>query len=333
MGLTIYQYNQIIRQYDDIRNASDVVLMARRNEISEEIPQYDELEQQAIELSMECAVNSFTFKKELVDIQIAELKKKLIELDLKKRALLKSHGYPENWLDPIYSCPDCKDTGYIGDRRCHCFRQAMVDLVYRQSNIKQVLEKENFDSFNLDYYDKDCIDPFTGESSYDIMKGNYEKALSYVNDFGKEEKVENLILYGTPGLGKTFLSNCIAKALLEKAFSVLYFTSHQFFDVLSKEMKNDDSQGTIATSDYMLDCDLLIIDDLGAELATSFTISKFNYILNERLLRNKATILSTNLQLNDIAGVYGDRNFSRVVGNFTPMYFFGDDIRLKKQLL
>lgn len=333
MGLTNYQYNQIFRQYDDIRTANARRMEDRKSEVRRKVPEYAELEKKAVELSMNCASHTLMSDAAEAAANIAALDKELGVLAEKKKDVLVRAGYPADYFDPIYSCPECKDTGYIGNRRCRCFKQAMVNLIYRQSNLKGVLERENFHTFSMGYYSRDVIDPFTGESSYEIMEGNYQKALDYVADFGTQKEAENLILYGKPGLGKTFLSNCIAGALLEKGWTVLYLTSHQFFEALSRDFKNhEEAEDPTTTSDYILGCDLLIIDDLGAELSTSFTVSKFNYCLNERLLRNRATILSTNLMPENIESVYGDRNFSRIIGNFTPLYFFGDDIRLQKQL-
>ncbi len=333
MGLTNYQYNQIIRQYDDIRSANAGRLEDRKSEIRRKLPEYAELEREIVDLSISCATRTLSSDAAEAAANIAALDKELGVLAEKKKAILVRAGYPVNYLEAVYSCPDCKDTGYIGNRRCHCFKQAVADLIYRQSNLKGILERENFESFSMDFYSKTCIDPVTGESSYDIMKGNYEKAQRFVKEFGTKREAENLILYGTAGLGKTFLSNCIAGALLEKGVTVLYLTSHSFFEALARDMRrNDDPEEGLMSSDYILTSDLLIIDDLGAELSTAFTVSKFNYCLNERLLRNKATILSTNLMLDAIEGVYGDRNFSRIIGNFTPLYFYGDDIRIQKQL-
>lgn len=333
MGLTNYQYNSIIRQYDDIRIANARKEEDRKSEIRRKLPEYRELESKAIELSMKCASHTLISDVSEVAENIAALDRELGILAKKKKEVLVAAGYPADYLEPIYSCPDCKDTGYAGNKRCHCFKQAMVDLIYRQSNLKGILERENFDTFSMSYYSHETIDPITGESSYDIMKCNYEKCQNYVEEFGNGKEAENLILYGKPGLGKTFLSNCMAGALLAKGQTVLYLTSHQFFEALSRDFRNhDEAEDPTTTSDYILSCDLLIIDDLGAELSTSFTVSKFNYCINERLLRNRATILSTNLMPENIEGVYGDRNFSRIIGNFTPLYFFGDDIRIQKQL-
>lgn len=333
MGLTNYQYNQIIRQYDDIRSANAGRLEDRKSEIRRRLPEYTELERKAVDLSISCATRTLSSDSAEAAANIAALDKELAIISKQKKEILVRAGYPINYLDAVYSCPDCKDSGYIGNRRCHCFKQAMVDLIYRQSNLKGILERENFKTFSLDFYSKESIDPVTGDSSYNIMKENFEKAQNYVNEFGTKREAENLILYGTPGLGKSFLSNCIAGALLEKGVTVLYLTSHSFFEAMARDIRRaEEPEEPSTSSDYILSCDLLIIDDLGAELSTAFTISKFNYCLNERLLRNKATILSTNLMLENIESFYGDRNFSRIIGNFTPMYFFGDDIRIQKQL-
>ena len=146
-----------------------------------------------------------------------------------------------------------------------------------------------------------------------------------------DNKPKNLFLYGNTGVGKTFLSNCVAKELLERGYSVIYFTAFQLFDILSKGIFDRDADA-IAAHQNIFECDLLIIDDLGTEFSNSFTTSQLFLCINERLLRQKSTIISTNLNLNQMIDMYSERTWSRISSNYSLIKLFGDDIRIQKKL-
>ena len=230
-----------------------------------------------------------------------------------------------------YQCPDCKDSGYIGTHKCHCFKKAIVDYLYTQSNLKDILDKENFSTCSLTYYSRNHIDPLTGRSSLESMETALNVCHNFVDTFSEE--FHNILLYGDTGVGKTFLSHCIAKELMDSAYSVIYFTAAGLFDILAEntfgKRQNKDSD----VFEHIYDCDLLIIDDLGTELPNSFTVSQLFICLNERILRQKSTIISTNLALDDIKTIYSERTFSRISSNYTILRITGDDIRIQKKLL
>ncbi|MBP5250555.1 MAG: ATP-binding protein [Lachnospiraceae bacterium] len=327
MAIKDYQYNRILRHYDELQDRSAHIAESRRKEVLNAIPEYAALEKQTVDLSMSCAESLMSENPE-ADSALDLLKKQLSGLAEKKKALLIGHGFPADYLEQVYSCPYCKDTGHIGTEKCICFKKALTELIYDNSNLKEKLKKENFSTFKLNVYRKDFIDPKSGISSYEQMEDNLNICLNFVKDFDTKKEHDNLLLYGSPGLGKTFLSNCIAAELLKTGHTVLYLTAHQMFEAL-RNFNGETGENVTETADYIMTCDLLIIDDLGAELATSFTISRFNEVISERLLKNRSTILSTNLSLSDIGNVYGERNFSRISGYYTIMHFFGDDLRLK----
>ena len=162
------------------------------------------------------------------------------------------------------------------------------------------------------------------------MQNAHRTALEFVDTFSDEFR--NLFLYGDTGVGKTFLSNCIAKELIDRAFSVIYFTAYDFFDTLAKSKFEKDDTAEMM-SEHIFDCDLLIIDDLGTELPNSFTVSQLFLCLNERLLRRKSTVISTNLSLESIVDIYSERTFSRITSNYTMLKLTGDDIRIKMKLM
>ena len=326
MSLKKHQYNAIMRTYDERRSASRALLAARQKEIEQMIPAYTALQQQLIENSMNYARTAL-FGTDSANTQ--ELRKQNEKLSKQKESLLLANGYPADYLSPIYTCPDCKDTGMIGEERCHCFKQAVVDLLYAQSGLASVLEEENFGTFSFSYYNNTMIDPKTKLTPYQNMQRIYDICQSFVRNFDTE--FSNLLFYGTSGLGKTFLSHCIAKELLGTAHTVLYLTAYELFDILGKAMYHEEEEFA-ASGEHILDCDLLIIDDLGTELSNAFTLSRLSLCINERFLNRRSTIISTNFGVQELADHYGERNFSRIFSSYAPLRFFGEDIRLKKKV-
>lgn len=326
MPLKNYQYNAVMRIYDSRQAASRALLEKRQQEIEQTLPAYSALHRQIIENSMNYARASL-FTRDTADADV--LRRQNEELSKKKEALLLSAGYPADYLSPVYVCPDCADTGMIGEERCHCFKQAVVDLLYAQSNIANIIKEENFDTFSFDYYNDTIIDPKTKLTPRQNITRIYDTCQAFVRNFDIE--FNNLLFYGNSGLGKTFLSHCIAKELLGTAHTVLYLTAYELFDILGKAMYDED-EGLSASGEHILDCDLLIIDDLGTELATAFTMSRLSLCINERFINRRATIISTNFGVQELADHYGERNFSRIFSSYTPLRFFGEDIRLKKKV-
>lgn len=326
MPLKNYQYSAIMRMYDDRQAASRALLENRQKEIEQTLPAYSALHKQIIENSMQYARTSL-FSAD--DSGVDTLRRQNEELSRKKETLLVAAGYPADYLSPVHICPDCADTGMIGEERCHCFRQAVVDLLYVQSNIANIIKEENFDTFSFEYYNDTVIDPKTKLTPRQNITRIYDTCRAFVRNFDTE--FNNLLFYGNSGLGKTFLSHCIAKELLSTAHTVLYLTAYELFDILGKAMYDED-EGLSASGEHILDCDLLIIDDLGTELATAFTMSRLSLCINERFINRRATIISTNFGVQELADHYGERNFSRIFSSYTPLRFFGEDIRLKKKV-
>ena len=324
MALSNAQYDEIMRGYQERQLANRHLSQKRQENLYSRIPSLKTIDNQISEISVESA------RKRLDgDLNaLTDLKAKLAALRVQKSALLKANGYDESYLEPAFTCKDCKDTGYINGSKCHCFKQEIINVVYSQSNIKNILGKENFSTFSYEYYSDSDRNPTTGLSSLDTVRKAVETCQHFIDDF--ENKPKNLFFYGETGVGKTFLSNCIAKELLERGNSVIYFTAFQLFDILSKGVFDRDADA-IAAHQNIFDCDLLIIDDLGTELSNSFTTSQLFLCVNERILRQKSTIISSNLNPLDIMEIYSERTFSRITSNYTIINLFGDDIRIKKR--
>lgn len=325
MALSNSQYDEIMRDYDRQQLEDRRILDERRKSVYARVPRLQEID---------AAVASSSVRKARLLLDgdpsaIASLKDELNALREERNRLLKKNGYSPEYLHPVYRCPDCKDTGYINGQKCHCFKQAIINTVYAQSNIQTILERENFEHFSFDFYSDDDISTTTGLSALATARQAVESCHQFIDDF--DNKPKNLFFYGDTGVGKTFLSNCIAKELLDKGYSVIYFTAFQLFDILSKGVFEKDADA-IAAHQNIFDCDLLVIDDLGTELSNSFTTSQLFLCVNERLLRHKSTIISTNLNFNQIVDIYSERTFSRICGDYTMIKLFSKmDIRIQKQ--
>ena len=260
---------------------------------------------------------------------IYELREKLADLKEQKALLIKAAGFPDDYLELHYRCKNCKDTGWVDGHKCHCFLRAQMKLLYAQSNLERVLEQENFDKLSFKYYDNSQIIPEIGMTNADYMNRVVKSCLDFVKNFDSEH--DNLLFTGSTGVGKTFLTNCIARKLMDSYHSVIYFSAGDLFDVFSKnKFDYDQTEEMKDTYRYILECDLLIIDDLGTELNNSFTSSQLFYCINERMNMNRSTIISTNLSLTQLRDSYTDRVTSRIMRyRIIPLY--GTDIRLLKR--
>ena len=324
MSISNSQYDEIMREYDMRQLRNKDLLAERRREVYQANPRLKEIEDAIANCSVQSARKLLSGDTEAM----TALRAQLAAFRREKDELLQTAGYPADYLSPIYTCPDCQDTGYIDGKRCHCLKQAIINVVYSQSNIRPILERENFSTFSYAYYSDTQTNPATGLTALETAQHAVKECLDFIDHFSQKPK--NLLFYGDTGVGKTFLSNCIAKELLDRGNSVIYFSAFQLFDTLGKGMFERDSDA-IAAHQNIYDCDLLIIDDLGTELPNTFTASQLFLCVNERILRQKSTIISTNLNPNQINEIYSERTLSRISSNYTTLKLFGDDIRIKKR--
>jgi DNA replication protein len=325
MSLKNVQYNKILREYDSRRLRNRHKLEEKQTEVYQKIPELQNIDNTIASASVDFAKRALMGS----EMPVETLESYIMELSMKKVELLCENGYPGNYLIPVYDCPLCKDTGYIEGEKCNCFKQYIVDLLYAQSNIKAVIKYENFSSFDFNYYDDAYIESTTGLTPLSNSKRVVQACKNFILSF--DQSYCNLLIYGNTGVGKTFLTNCIAKELLDSAHTVIYLTSFQLFDILEKyKFGKKDSSDTEDQFTYILTCDLLIIDDLGTELNNSFISSQLYLCINERHLAEKSTIISTNLSLDDLNTLYSERVYSRITSNYIPLKIIGEDIRLKK---
>ncbi len=324
MRLDNAQYNSIIRQYEEQQSYNRQALNARVNEVYDRIPAIRELNEQLASESIRLTKLSLLNK----DVPSPDIEGLTRSITAQKEALLSSYGYPSDYLELQYKCPDCKDTGYLSDNeKCHCLKQKIVELLYSTSNLHSTLNRENFSTFSYAYYNDQYTDPVLNKTPLENIKRVVIEAKEFINDFAKPYNRRNLLIYGNPGVGKTFLANCIAKELLDKFHNVLYLTALHLFDILERYKFSNDKFTLSSDYDMILDCDLLIIDDLGTELSTTFTNSQLYMCINERHLRGKSTVISTNLSFEALQSTYSERIFSRIIENYTLLKIIGDDIR------
>lgn len=254
-----------------------------------------------------------------------------LDLQEERAAELARLGYPADYLDDAPMCQICGDSGYHGTSPCACLLDIYSKLQKESLSSLLRLGNETFDSFDLSWY-SDRPDPATGMSPRDNMEVVYETCVQYARRFDKHR--DNLFLNGRPGLGKTFLSACIARAVSESGHSVVYDMAGRIFTKFEEEKfrKAEDTAAVRAELRRYLECDLLIIDDLGTEMTTAYTTSVLYELINTRLITGRRTVISSNLSLDEIRRRYTEQIVSRLDGEYNVLQFYGDDIRrLKKQ--
>ena len=314
---------EILRDYEEKRNKARSSKEKRLQEVYEKVPRIQKIDE-------ELQKTGISISKALIkgvddpEKTIESFKQSLDKLKQERAILLTENNIPLQYLHDNFDCNECKDTGFVSSgQKCRCFRQQLITKAYNMSNLARVLKKENFQSFNLDLFSDQ---PFDGQvlTPKQNMMDILNVSEGFVFNFD-EDNEDNLLFYGETGLGKTFLTNCIAKALLDRGKIVIYQTSFKLLEILEDlRFKNNNDKEKY---NLLFDADLLIIDDLGTEMTNTFTNSEIFNIINSRLLSNKKTIVSTNLSPKEMMDRYDDRIFSRLFSKFTVLHFFGKDLR------
>ncbi len=318
---------EILKEYETLRTRAEKERETRIEEVYKKVPQIERIDDTINRLGIECTYHSITLGPVAQKEYLEAFSKKIKSLRDEKTTLLKKHGFSVDYMDMKHQCQKCEDTGYINHDKCPCFKQKLIERAYNQSNLGNVLSRENFNTFDLDLFSDEKFRDYPKtpkQNMLDILS----RCEGFVYNFEKDNG-ENLLFYGETGLGKTFLCNCIAKKLLDKGRPVLYLTAFKLFKILEEYQfgpKNIAREKNML--DFILTGDLLIIDDLGTEFTNSFTICELFNIINTRLLKRNKTIISTNLQPSQLMEIYSQRLFSRLSAHYTALEFYGYDLRM-----
>jgi len=325
MGYNKENYKRIRTEFETKTFRAQAEADARRTELYAQIPSLKEMDSRLSQFGlriMKSALANGDTAKEIENLRAEN------ERILRARAtLLTSHGYPADYSEPKYECEKCKDTGYVDIKMCDCMRKALIDAGMRSSGLSELMNKQSFENFSLDYYR-------ATPQEQALMETNYRNLRRYAQEFVLDAGhpiPKNLLFVGGTGLGKTHLSTAIARTVIEKGYDVYYtsavsmisdFEYRRFGNAIASEGSDD-------TSRYV-ECDLLIIDDLGTEVINQFTLSCLYHVINTRLNLQKPMIINTNLLQNEMRKSYTDRIASRLLGEFIAIPFLGTDVRKQK---
>ena len=328
---------QVLKEYEQKRNLKTLECEERKKELLNVNPRLAEIEKELSSNSIQTIKTMLNADPKERDALLLDLKKKNNSLIKEKNEFLKNLSKGNNYLSPNYDCKMCKDTGYVQkdgiQTMCSCLKQKIFDIAYNKSNMGN-LERENFSNFNIRIFsDKPDKEKYKSELSprenINIIK---DKAKNFIDNFDDPEE-KNLIFTGSTGVGKTYLTNCIANELLKLGKTVLYQTAPVMFDEIN-DAKFGRDNAKFDLYENILNVDLLIIDDLGTEKITDNKITELFTIINTRLLNQNhkiaKTIISTNLNVDELFQIYTNRIGSRLAGNYRFLRFFGDDLRFKK---
>ncbi len=322
-----YNRSNLVRlreEYDAKRQRAVSLASKRREQLHAENPALAEIDTLLSQTGLKLFAIACKGDKDALDSLIAQARAEN-ELLLEKRSvMLAEMGLPSDYTEVQYECRRCNDSGYLPDTRmCPCFKRALTLAGFRSSGLGDLIDKQSFANFSLDYYRQ-------SKEDFLRMSQNLAHAKAYAESFRIGSG--NLLLMGGTGLGKTHLSTAIARTVIERGYDVLYESAQNIFndfeyDRFKSTYRDRDEE---PRSGKYLDCDLLIMDDLGAEMSTQFTTSCLYNILNTRLNHGRATLVSTNLLQHELLTRYGDRITSRFIGEYHIMQFCGTDVRLQK---
>ncbi len=328
---------QVLREYDEKRTKAIIAADKRKKELLAINPTLADIDNQICCIALQNAKSILLSDSKEKNRLISDLKKKLNSLIKEKNDFIKNLSKENSYLNPHFECKLCKDTGYIQkdgiSTMCTCLKQRLFDIAYNKSNMGN-LERENFSSFDLRIFsDKPDKEKYKSDiSPRENIQIIRQKAKNFIENFDNPDE-KNLIFTGNTGVGKTFLTNCIANEILKLGKTVLYQTAPVMFDEIN-EAKFTRENSTIDLYEDILNVDLLIIDDLGTEKITDSKITELFTIINTRLLNQNhkitKTIISTNLNVDELFKTYTTRIGSRLAGNYRFLRFFGDDLRFKK---
>lgn len=314
-------YTQARRELQRRRTLAEREAQRRREETAKKYPALT-----CIEREMAEAGHSIVYALGRPDARefVRGLEKQSLAAQERRRELLRNAGLAEDYLDTPYTCPACGDTGFAEGVICSCHKKLLRSLAYQQISSRYPLDLCSFEGFRLDYYPEET-DARTGVSPRRRMAEIFEFCVHYAEDFGPHSP--SLFLCGATGLGKTHLSLAIAREAIARDFAVIYGSTQNLLNDLEDEHFGRKNLEKGATQEMLLSCDLLLLDDLGAEFSTSFTVAALYNIINSRINAGMPVIISTNLTPAELETKYTQRITSRIIGCYTSLIFCGRDIR------
>lgn len=297
----------------------------RQDRIYHEYPRVREIDLQLRQTMAEVMAAAFR-KGSDPQAAVRQARQQNRQLQAERSQILRGSGYGENYLSDGPLCRKCSDTGYVGEKMCSCLEKYCLEEQRKALTSLMAGVPGCFDDFSLDYYST-ITDPAMGISPRDQMELVYETCVDYARKFSLHSK--SLLMSGGTGLGKTFLSACIARQVVSMGYSVVYDTAIHVFSCMEKQ-KFGGGQDDTRMVQRIMECDLLIVDDLGTEMSTSFVPSALYSIVNGRILSGHPTIISTNLSQGELGRRYTPQIASRLLGEYIPLVFLGRDIRLQR---
>ena len=322
MALQNASYDKIQEEYLQIRRENDRLYEERLTDIYASHPELKEYDDKIADLLLKkefCAMDAESDEGSAAEKEVEE---EIVRTRAERESAAKAAGVDPSYLGRIYTCPYCHDTGYIEHEdgpaeKCRCFRKRESEILLKESGMAGMLDENNFSVMRTDIFDEDTKEHFLKAVEY---------CEGFINSFDTDYR--NIMFCGTVGTGKSFLSSCIAKALLDTYHSVVYTSAKTLFDTLAEAQFSEDKKPEAdALRSRYYDCDLLIIDDLGTEMTNSFVGTELFTMINERYNARRSVIISTNLELPLLRDRYSDRIFSRLTGSYDILKLSGPDLR------
>ncbi|WP_302496249.1 ATP-binding protein [uncultured Flavonifractor sp.] len=331
MGYEASVLYRATKRLEEGRRRREEALARRRTEIYAQLPRVREIDKELKGTVYQIIASSLREGRD-PGPSIQVIKDHNLPLQAERTQLLLQNGWGADALDEQPACPKCNDTGWVGAQMCTCLKKLCGEEQIKELSKLLDLGEQSFETFSMDYYSPL---PWPGEvmSPRENMEFIFDLCSNYARKFGRF-KLRNLFLSGAPGLGKTFLSACIARTVSENGFSVVYDTAVNVFARFEEQKfardKLDADEAKDETKRY-LGCDLLILDDLGSELTTPFVQSALYTLVNSRLMAGKQTVISSNLTMTQVRQRYTPQISSRLEGEYRVLPFYGEDIRLQKK--
>ncbi len=317
---------KILSEYSQLRSREALERNHRMAEIHKKFPRLEEINKEITAAGMKLAMGAAAGEESEKKL-VSDYNRTTAALKEEKSRIISENGIFPDYDKIIYTCPICRDTGYVGSQKCRCLLAKLTKALYDNSNLSESMKKHTFDDFSLSYY-SDKPDQ-SGISDRQRAKKALTEAKLLCRDPKKYDR--SIVFFGNSGLGKTFLSGCISHELIEKGYSVLYIRSSRLFSVLeAKKFGKRTNEPIDELIDTLYSCDLLVIDDLGTEIPSKYNVAFLYDLVNDRLLGSKKIVINTNLSMEELSKAYTPRLMSRMFESFYALKLTGTDIRRLK---